>query len=126
MLERMRLVDMMNHWQVSTLQKYGPYLRYLQRFGQKFGVQPLQPTPVIRPSISPAISLTWAELYYSLRTTKGKDGEARRISANTVRQIRSAASLYYSLDMSASLPRQVERANRRSQVSTYVSPCDED
>jgi hypothetical protein len=126
MLERMRLIDTMSHWAKQTLEKYGPYLRYLNRFGKHFGVQPLLPSPLLTPPRSPAVSLQWALLYYSLRTKKGKDGEIHRIGFGTTRQIKSAASLYYTLDMQDAFPRQVLRDRAgRGLIHQYVSPCAE-
>jgi hypothetical protein len=126
MLERMRMVDSLNSWAKKTLRSYGPYLRYLRRFGGHFGVHPLQPSSLKTPPCSPAVSLQWAELYYSLRTTKGRDGELRRIGFNTTRQIQSAAAMYYALDMQNAYPRQVLRdRSGRGLVHEYVSPCTE-
>lgn len=124
MLERMRMIDVLNYWQHSTLKAYGPHLRFLTRFGQQFGAHPLRPTPLVRPPVTPAIPLMWAELYYSLRTTTGRDGELHRIGFNTTRQLKSAASLYYTLDMSAAFPGQTIRdRSGRSMIHEYVSPC---
>lgn len=126
MLERMRMIDNLNFWAKKTLQKYGPYLRYLHRFGNHFGVQPLQPSVLVSPPCSPAVSLQWALLYYSLRTKKGKDGEIHRIGFGTTRQIKSAASMYYVLDMQDKFPRQVLRDRAgRGLIHEYVSPCTE-
>ena len=99
MLERMRMIDTLNLWAKNTVKKYGTSLRYLQRFGNHFGVRPLQPSALVAPPCSPAVSLQWALLYYSLRTKKGKDGEIYRIGFGTTRHIKSAASMYYTLDM---------------------------
>jgi hypothetical protein len=57
---------------------------------------------------------------------KGKDGETHRIGFGTTRQIKSAASMYYVLDMQDTLPRQVllDRSGR-GLVHAYVSPCAE-
>jgi hypothetical protein len=67
----------------------------------------------------------WSELYYSLRNTKGKDGTSHRIGLAMVRQIQSAAGMFYTLDMQAAYPQQVIRnSNRRSMVYPRVSPCD--
>jgi hypothetical protein len=72
------------------------------------------------------MSLQWAELYYSLRSSKGIDGELRRIGFNTTRQLKSAASMYYVLDMQDALPQQVLRdRSGRGLVHEYVSPCAE-
>jgi hypothetical protein len=126
MLERMRMIDGLSYWSKQTLSKYGPYLRYLHRFGDNFGVRPLQPSTLVAPPCSPAVSLQWAELYYSLRSTKGRDGETRRIGFNTARQLKSAASMFYVLDMQNVYPRQVFRdRSGRGLVHEYVSPCTE-
>lgn len=126
MLERMRMIDNLSFWAKTTLQKYGPYLRYLHRFGTHFGVRPLQPSLLSAPPRSPSVSLQWALLYYSLRTKKGKDGEVHRIGFNTTRQIKSAASMYYVLDMQDTFPRQVLRDRAgRGLIHEYVSPCTE-
>jgi hypothetical protein len=69
MVERVRQVDYMGGWSVSTLKKYGPYLRYLSRFENRFGVNILDTPPLIRPPISPAYTLNWAQQLYALRTT---------------------------------------------------------
>jgi hypothetical protein len=68
----------------------------------------------------------WAELYYSLRNRRGKDGTYNRISYGTVRQIRSAAGMFYTLDMQAAYPQQViGDSARRSLVYPRVSPCND-
>ena len=126
MLERMRMIDNLNFWAKTTVKKYGSSLRYLHRFGHQFGVHPLQPSPLQAPPRSPAVSLQWALLYYSLRTTKGKDGELHRIGFGTTRQIRSAAAMYCTLDMQDKFPRQVIRdRDGRGLIHEYVSPCAE-
>ena len=99
----------MSGWTPKTLQKYGPLLRYLDRFQQQFGVPVLCPTPLLRHPTSAAILHCWAELAYSLRTTKGCDGDINRIKYNTVQQIWSATAWYHTLDMAMALPGQVMR-----------------
>jgi hypothetical protein len=126
LVERVRQIDFMSGWSVNTLKKYGPLLRYLDRFRQQFGVQVLCPTPLRRPPTSAAIPLCWAELVYSLRSTKGRNGDIHRIKYNTVRQMRSATAWYHTLDMAVALPGQVMRDRfRRGMVMPYVSPTDE-
>jgi hypothetical protein len=67
----------------------------------------------------------WSKLYYSLQNTKGKDSTYHRIGLGTVRQIRSAAGMFYTLNMQAAYPQQVIRdSNRCSMVYPQVSPCD--
>jgi hypothetical protein len=126
MLERMRQIDTLNNWQRDTLKKYGPLLKFLLRFERQFGVQILKKSRLSQPPRTPAIPLMWSELYYSLRNTKGKDGVLHRIGLGTIRQIRSAAGMFYTLDMQAAYPQRVIRdSHRRSLVFSRVSPCDE-
>jgi hypothetical protein len=84
MVERVRQVDYMGGWSLSTLKKYGPYLRYLRQFEQRFGVTVLQSPPLIRPPVSPAYTLNWAQQLYALRMTRERDGEFNRIRFATV------------------------------------------
>jgi hypothetical protein len=97
-------------------------LRYLEGFGRHYGVGTLVASPLARPPISPATPIIWALLNYSLRVNR----EGDRIKHNTVRAIKSAASIYYTLDMQMAFPRQVLRdSQRRGQVMERVSPTDE-
>jgi hypothetical protein len=81
---------------------------------------------LIRPPISPAYTLNWAQQLYALRTTRSRDGEFNRIRFATVRQIRSAASWYFTHAMSMQRPGQVMRDRfRRGMVMPVVSPTDE-
>jgi hypothetical protein len=126
MVERVRQVDYMGGWSTSTLKKYGPYLRYLQRFERQFGVRVLTAPPLLRPPVSPAYTLNWAQQLYALRTTRGRDGESNRIRFATVRQIRSAAAWYYTQAITMQFPGQVMRDRfRRGMVMSHVSPTDE-
>jgi hypothetical protein len=122
MFERMRMIDAMNWWQHRTLQHYGPHLKYLFQFDRFYGVRSLQPSPLARPPRTPAIPIMWSLLNYSLRYNK----DGARIKHQTVRGIKSAASLYYALDMQMAFPRQVLRdSQQRGIVMERVSPMDE-
>jgi hypothetical protein len=96
MLERMRIIDTYSWWQKSTMAKYGPYLQFISRFGNHYGVPLLVPSQLQRPPLAEAIPLMWSQLLYSLRETEGQ-----RIKHGTVRALRSAASLFYTLDQQA-------------------------
>jgi hypothetical protein len=122
MFERMRMIDAMNLWQHRTLKQYGPHLKYLFHFDHYYSVKALKPTPLERPPSTPAIPIMWALLNYSLQNNK----EGERIKHNTVRGIKSAASLYYALDLQMAYPRQVMRdGQQRGMVLEWVSPTDE-
>jgi hypothetical protein len=126
MVERVRQVDYMGWWSLSTLKKYGPYLRYLRRFEQRFRVAVLKSPLLIRPPVSPACTLNWAQQLYALRMTRGRDGEFNRIRFTTVHQIRSAASWFYTQEMNMRLPGQVMRDRfRPGMIMPCVSPTDE-
>lgn len=126
MVERVRQLDYMGGWTFSTLSKYGPYLRHLRRFSVQYGVNVLQVPPLLRPPVTPAIPLAWAEELYSLRTTQGKDRQYHRVSYNTVRQLRSAAAWYHTQALNMCYPGRVLRDKfRRGHVMPFVSPTDE-
>jgi hypothetical protein len=126
MVERVRQVDYMGGWSLSTLKKYGPYLRYLRRVELRFGVQVLNTPRLVRLPVSPAYTLNWAQQLYALRTTRGRDGEFNRIRFSTVRQIRSAASWYYTQAMAMQYPDQVMQDRFRcGMLMPFVSLTDE-
>jgi hypothetical protein len=126
MLERIRQIDVLNAWTANTFKKYGPYLRWMTKFGQYYGVDPLKVAPLRKPPDSGAIPLVWAELLYSLRTSVGRDGERRRILYNTVRGLRSAAAWYHSMHISYAYPARVMRDRfRRGMILDHVSPTEE-
>jgi hypothetical protein len=92
MLERMHLIDTISWWQKSTMKKYGPYLSYLLRFKARYEVPLLEPSFLASPPRSEAIPLVWAQLLYSLRNFDG-----HHIKFGTIRALRSAASIFYTL-----------------------------
>jgi hypothetical protein len=86
LLERMRLTDVMHHWDSSTLTQYDSNLNIHCRFLQRFSL----PAPVPRldrPPRRETIILMWSLLHYSLRC-----GQAGTVKFGTVRQLRSARS----------------------------------
>ena len=123
MLERMRQLDTMHKLAQGTLLKYKGQYHRLRRFEKSFGVECLIPTPLVAPSSSPAIPLTWAQLHYSIQPGKT---EGFSNTYGTARQMRSAASFYYQWDLQAAYPYQAIRdsANRDFLVN-HASPTDE-
>ena len=108
MLERMRMIDTIHYWSVGTHKTYQGKLRFLRRFERRFGISLLTPTPLQRPPVNDSIPLMWAQEHYSLqkaRWTRGAKGsEALTIKFNTVRGLRSAASMFHRLDMMTAHP----------------------
>ena len=84
----------------------------------------MQPSMLLlAPPLSPAVSLQWAELYYSLGTKRGKNGLIHRVGFNTLCQVKSTPSFYYVLDMQNAIPGQVLRDHQgRGLIHKYVSP----
>jgi hypothetical protein len=80
----------------------------------------LSPTYLTRPPYSAGIALIWAQQLYSLRLYKGE-----RIKFNTIRMLRSAASLYYTWDMQIMFNGQVRRESKRNTLCSYVLPNEE-
>jgi hypothetical protein len=117
MLERMRIIDTHSWWQKSTLGKYGPYLSFISRFGAHYGVPLLVPSQLPRPPLAEAIPLMWSQLLYSLRETEG-----HRIKFGSIRALRSAASLFYTLDQQAAFAGRIRRTNKRHEICENVAP----
>lgn len=84
--------------------KHGPKLWALTGFDQYFGVRSLRASKIVQPPSTPSIPIIWAKLLYSLLMTQGRDGNMHHIAFGTVRQLRSAPSLYYALDMENHYP----------------------
>jgi hypothetical protein len=120
LMERMRLIDSLSWWQKSTMKTYGPYLSFLERFEQHYEARVLRPTLLVRPPHSAGIALVWAQQLYSLRLYQGT-----RIKFNTIRMLRSAASLYYTWDMQIVYNGQVRRERKRNELCPYVLPNEE-
>ena len=112
----MRLIDVAHRWAASTLQNYQQRLRVLQDFEKDFDVSILHHVQLERPAVSPAIPLTWAQLRYSLRPSTAPGNEDSAVSFNTVRQLRSAASHFATLNLLASHPEQAQMNPRTGQI----------
>ena len=122
MMERMRMIDCHSGWKATTLAQYGSKLLFLRKFGARYGIPVLEATTLQRPPVTPAIGLQWSQLAYSLRTRP----DGARIKISTVRQLRSAASMFYMVDTQTAYPRRTMRdGQRRTHVADYVSPTDE-
>jgi hypothetical protein len=119
-LERMRIIDCRNSWQQGTLSKYGGRLRYLQAFERRYQCSILAPTTLTAPPVTPAIPLQWAQLGFSLR--KNRVGEP--VKYGTIRQLRSAANMYYMVDSQLAYPHQTMKLKSRVSFQPQVAPPD--
>jgi hypothetical protein len=79
----------------------------IHKFEIDFGVPILRRTPLAAPPTSPAIPLMWAQEAYSLRLSPGRrdvGGTSLFVKFATVRQLRSAASHFFSWDTLVARP----------------------
>ena len=117
MLERMRTIDIANNWRDGTMAQYGRHLRMLRGFSVWSGVSTLETPKLVTPPKSASIGIMYAQLQYSIL------GEGRKFQ--TVRQLRSAASAWFSF---ASLQEHPDMTVRDSKNRTLrvagVSPSD--
>jgi hypothetical protein len=119
-LERMRMVDCRNSWQQGTLSKYGGRLRYLQAFERRYACSVLAPTTMTAPPCTPAIPLQWAQLGFSLC----KNRAGKPVKFGTIRQLRSAANMYYMVDSQMAYPHQTMKCQSRVTFQSHVAPPD--
>ena len=120
MLERMRMIDVGHSWATGTLAKYGNSLARLQRFSDWSGVPTLVPTVLLRPPVSPGVSIMWAQLQHSVQPT----AKGVTVTYGVARRLRSAASAYYQNDLAAAHPHQATLEMGRVRISRLISPTD--
>jgi hypothetical protein len=121
MLERMRMIDVISNWRTTTLGQYAPTLRSLQSFEKWSGVPTLVPTTLTRPPTGPIYGIMYAQL----RSTLPKPGHEEGIKYNSSRKLRSAASMWYNLDMQMCYPAQAMRdQQRRCYLTVQTTPSD--
>jgi len=127
MLERMRIIDQACAWDPKTLAGYQSHLRRIRRFELDYGVTSLVPTTLIRPANTPAIPLMWTQQQYALETprkTHATTGE--RVMYNTSRNLRCAASQFYTWDLQVAHPgRAIRDGQRRGHLTEKCLPTDE-
>ena len=114
MLERMRMIDVVGNWKYSTLAQYAPALRNLQTFERWSGIPTLTPTRLERPPVSPFFGLAYAQI----RNTIPHPGADTGPSFNSSRKLRSAASMWYNMDLQMCHPTQAVRDHKRRSVLT--------
>jgi hypothetical protein len=116
----MRLIDCRSSWQTGTLSKYGGRLRFLKAFEQRYHCTILKPTKLVAPPVTPAIPLQWAQLGFSLRANRA--GEP--VKFGTIRQLRSAANMYYMVDSQLAYTHQAMKTKSRISIHPHVTPPD--
>jgi hypothetical protein len=90
----------------------------MQSFATRYGVAVLRPADVVRPPNTAGIAIHWAQ--HSLRrTSKGE-----RVKYETIRQLRSAANMYYMVDAQLIRPDQAMKFNQRVHFYPYALPPD--
>jgi hypothetical protein len=105
--ERVRILDLVHYWSIGTHKQYQSKLMAIHKFEIDFGVPILRRTPLAAPPTSPAIPLMWAQEAYSLRLSPGRrdvGGTSLFVKFATVRQLRSAASHFFSWDTLVARP----------------------
>lgn len=121
MLERMRMIDVVSNWRQSTLGQYAPTLRKLVDFEEWSGIPTLKPTWLEKPPTGPIYGLMYAQL----KSTLPRPGQDEGIKYSSCRRLRSAASMWYNLDMQLSYPDQAMRdQNRRCYLAVQACPTD--
>lgn len=98
--ERMRILDMAHSWSTGTHDQYQRKLTALRRFERQFGVPVLVRSQLKRPPYGPEVTLAWAQEQYSLRPGIGDS----KVTFGTIRQLRSAASQFFTWDMMVTHP----------------------
>jgi hypothetical protein len=104
--ERMRVIDMAHSWSLGTHKQYQGKLDYVARWDSRFGTRILRPCPLSSPPCGPEIPLMWLQENYSLRPSPRRK-EAQDfvgVSVTTIRQFRSAVSMYLGWDALVSNP----------------------
>ena len=110
MLERMRMVDTANHWRDNTTKVCHRLLRNLQEFTAWSTIPTLVKPALLAPSQSACFGLMYAQLRSSIQ------GEGRKFQ--TVRQLRSAASAWYTM------ARHQVQPDVSSPSDSFYNPCD--
>ena len=110
MLEWMRQLDILHTcWAKGTMWLYASKLRRVRQFEDRFQVEVLKTTTLLRPPTSSSIPLMWAQLHHSLDPGKSKDGH---ITFSTSRGMCSAGSLFYQMDAQIAFPGQEIREKK--------------
>jgi hypothetical protein len=115
------MIDVISNWRTTTLGQYVPALRSLQAFEKWSGVPTMVPTVLARPPTGPIYGIMYAQL----RSTLPKRGQEDGIKYNSSRKLRSAASMWYNLDLQMCFPSQAMRDQQRQcYLTLQTTPSD--
>jgi hypothetical protein len=103
-LERARLIDMVNSWSEGTHARCQGHLRYITNFETQFGVAILSPTLLLSPPHSAAIPAMWAQQRYARQPSPSARRQGASLAFGTVRGIRSAVSQFHQWDWHVAYP----------------------
>jgi hypothetical protein len=116
MLERMRMIKGEQPFSVSTRQHYAHSNPLRSDLGPH-----LVPTMLTRPPTGAIYGIMYAQLL----STLPKQGQGEGIKYNSSRKLRSAASMWYNLDMQLCYPSQAVRdQQRRYYLTVQTTPLD--
>ena len=104
--ERMRILDIAHSWSLGTHKQYQGKLDFVASWDSRFGTHILQPITLRKPPDGPEIPLMWLQEEYSLRPSPVRKlaQDFVGVSVTTVRQFRSAVSMYLGWDTLVSRP----------------------
>ena len=123
-LERMRMIDAAHSWAKSTSEKTARGLRQIGSFCNDHGLPDPFGLSLPQPPQSFGLSTMWAmEKYTLLDSLKPFAGVPNRVTFNSARSLRSAASAFYAWRLSLMNPNSAH-CNRKRQVlyADGVSP----
>ena len=129
MLERMRIIDLANHWAAGTTTTYNSKFTVIQEFERDYQVAVLSPTPLAAPPHGPAIRLMWAQERYCMFPSRWKRSSNLPVATvrwGTIRALRSAAGQFWAWDLIQTNPDRLMRdSDNRPILVDRCSPTDE-
>ena len=124
MLERARLIDIVNKWAPGTHAMYQLRIKSLRSFADHYGLRRMKPPPLIRPADSRSIPIMWLQQQWALRPGQKRGGvdDGQSVSYNTARALRAGIGQFYSYDLQGS---DMERVmlDRRHNAVLKVPGC---
>lgn len=118
----MRIIDMAHSWSLGTHKQYQGKLSFVANWDDTYGTNILRTLPLLKPPCGPEIPLMWLQEDYSLRPSPLRKlaQDFVGVSVTTVRQFRSAVSMYLGWDTLVSNP-QLAFLDQNNRL--LLSPC---